>query len=218
VISRRPTVYHRSKTRTVVDKRHLIERSDIGAVWRALGGGELRHGRGRAFWRDGDGYNVALDDTTGYWRDFAWGEGGGIIALIERALGCSRTKAWQWLTAHHGVELDRLPRDQARKQRLYLRRVEAAAVSLQRLRREITGCIRAVRNWTWSDCRDLDAWATKQGGFTDDPGWKEVAQVPDRMRIADGIDEYIHELENMSAHELIEMRKRLNRRVSCQKT
>ncbi len=29
----------------------ILDHVSISAVWRALGGGELRHGRGRAFWR-----------------------------------------------------------------------------------------------------------------------------------------------------------------------
>ena len=32
-----------------------ISQIRISEVWRALGGGELQHNRGRAFWRNGDG-------------------------------------------------------------------------------------------------------------------------------------------------------------------
>jgi hypothetical protein len=41
----------------------IIEAVSISALWRALGGGELRHGRGRAFWRNGDGWSISLDDA-----------------------------------------------------------------------------------------------------------------------------------------------------------
>ena len=37
----------------------VIDACSIEQIWRALGGGELRRGRGRAFWRNGDGYGAA---------------------------------------------------------------------------------------------------------------------------------------------------------------
>ena len=42
---------------------------DILHVRRLLGGGELRGKRGRAFWRNGDGYNVSLDQVKGVFYD-----------------------------------------------------------------------------------------------------------------------------------------------------
>ena len=46
----------------------------ITDVWAALGGGPLRQRRGQAFWRDGDGYNVSLNDDKGCWHDFRYGK------------------------------------------------------------------------------------------------------------------------------------------------
>lgn len=202
----------------MASKSYLIERSDIGVVWRALGGGELRHGRGRAFWRGGDGYNVALNASTNCWRDFASGEGGGIVALIERSLGCSRQDAWRWLAAHHNLEFGRYSRAQSQRNRFHLERVRAAEAILKRFRQETSAFLRSVRNSICDDCRQLDAWATGKGCFDSDPLWEEFAQVPDRMRIADGIDVYISELDNMGAYELIELRNRRERRTACQPT
>ena len=45
----------------------------IRDVWRALGGGPLRHGYGRAFWRDGDGWNVRLYTDSDCFKDFVTG-------------------------------------------------------------------------------------------------------------------------------------------------
>lgn len=72
-------------------------------VWRALGGGELRRGRGRAFWRGGDGWHVAIAPEKATWYDFSRGEGGGVLDLVERALGCDRTAAVAWLREFAGV-------------------------------------------------------------------------------------------------------------------
>ena len=43
--------------------RELLGRASISDVWVALGGGELRHGRGKGFWRDGDGDNIAINES-----------------------------------------------------------------------------------------------------------------------------------------------------------
>ena len=56
--------------------RDLIEGASILSVWNAPGGGPLRHGRGMAFWRDGDGYNIALNEAKGCYYDHAHGQGG----------------------------------------------------------------------------------------------------------------------------------------------
>lgn len=83
----------------------LAGRVRITEVWAALGGGTLRRNRGRAFWRDGDGYNVDLCDAKGTWNDFARGEGGGILDLIQRAQGGSRGEALTWLSCTMGLAL-----------------------------------------------------------------------------------------------------------------
>ena len=53
----------------------ILNRAAIFDVWRALGGGPLRHWRGRVFWRNGDSDNVVLDDDRGVWYDHAHGAG-----------------------------------------------------------------------------------------------------------------------------------------------
>ena len=78
-----------------------IEDLEIRNVWDSLGLGPLRGNRGRASWRDGAGYNVALD--SGRWFDHARGEGGGVLALVEIVLGCDRHGALDWLKANFGI-------------------------------------------------------------------------------------------------------------------
>lgn len=78
----------------------------ITEVWAGLGGGPLRHGRGRAFWRDGDGFNIALEDRKNAWCDHAHGSGGGVLDLIQKALGCDRSSAIAWLGSTFSLEID----------------------------------------------------------------------------------------------------------------
>jgi hypothetical protein len=73
-------------------------------VWHALGGGPLRGKRGNAFWRGGDGLSVALDLSKGKWYDHRDGRGGGVLALVETALGCDRRTALQWLETNCGID------------------------------------------------------------------------------------------------------------------
>ena len=83
----------------------IVSARPITEVWSALGGGPLRHGRGRAFWREGDGFNVSLSDSKNAWRDFATSEGGGVLDLIQLARSCSRQDALRWLADYAGIPL-----------------------------------------------------------------------------------------------------------------
>jgi len=78
---------------------HSLESVNILSVWERLGGGQIRRLRARAFWRQGDGWSVSIEPIRGLWRDFAAGEGGGVLRLIETVLGLSRGEAWAWLEA-----------------------------------------------------------------------------------------------------------------------
>jgi hypothetical protein len=76
-------------------------------LWRELGGGALRGKRGKAFWRGGDGYSIALDPAKCTWYDHRDARGGGVLALVETALGCNRRAALQWLETNCGLEARR---------------------------------------------------------------------------------------------------------------
>ena len=89
----------------------IIECVSIVEVWRALGGGDLRrtgndHYRARAFWRDGDGWNVAIDGRRKNWRDHRDNTGGGVLALVSKLRGGSSQDARKWLADLAGVALD----------------------------------------------------------------------------------------------------------------
>lgn len=78
----------------------------IVQVWAALGGGHLRSNRGKAFWRNGDGDNVAVNPERQGWYDFSAGVGGGVLDLVCVALNNpSRRAAVQWLADNCGMRL-----------------------------------------------------------------------------------------------------------------
>ena len=83
-------------------------------MWRALGGGELQHNRGRAFWRNGDGLNISLDDSKGAYYDHARGTGGGVLDLLQLVRGGSRAEAMEWLKGFGVVESGPTGRSRAR--------------------------------------------------------------------------------------------------------
>jgi hypothetical protein len=87
------------------DIADLKLRPRIGDVWDALGGGELRRGRGRAWWRNGGGYNVSIDAEKGLWHDFVADDGGDVIALVETVRGCDFREAVEWLADFAGLSL-----------------------------------------------------------------------------------------------------------------
>jgi CBS domain-containing protein len=63
----------------------MIANLRISEIWGRLGGGDIRKGRGQAFWRGGDGWNVALAPENGCWFDHARGVGGGILAQVKES-------------------------------------------------------------------------------------------------------------------------------------
>lgn len=112
-----------------------IEDLSFAEVWAALGGGPLRAGRGRAFWRGGDGFNVSIDAERGRWFDHAEGVGGGIVTLVEKAIGDDRRAALDWLDRRFGTGgLPHRSRWDRRgwAQRMQRARVTAAALAERR--------------------------------------------------------------------------------------
>jgi hypothetical protein len=96
----------------------LIEQSSITHVWRVLGGGDLRRGRGRAWWRRGDGWSVSLDEEHGRWFDHRDGIGGGVLDLVAHVRSGTLGDALRWLAEMRGVTLDgnkRLSREERRR-------------------------------------------------------------------------------------------------------
>ena len=153
--------------------RESIEHTAITDVWRELGGGDLRHGRSVAFWRRGaDGRNVSVVPSRGVWHDFATGQGGGVLDLIQTARGGSRAEALQWLADHLGVDLDggpeRSPADRRRlaREAADRRAAEARAANWKRARVASLEAVKA-QAFDGDDLNTLEAtsselWALQQ--------------------------------------------------------
>ena len=95
-------------SRTAAD---LVRAVPISEVWQMLGGRPIRHGRGQAFWRNGDGWNVSLDDDRGVWHDYRDQVGGGVLDLVAHINGGTRADALKWLADVTGTPLDDRPPD-----------------------------------------------------------------------------------------------------------
>lgn len=187
--------------------REILERACISDVWAALGGGPLRHGRGRAFWRGGNGYNVSLDERRGLWFDHARGKGSGILELIETALGCDRRSAIEWLANHLGVQLDDRSMSAAARRRWRLRRVwaERETNNLTVWRRQRLDELRARRNRFWDAERRASGWARAamhDPARADDPRWECVwLHALDDQR-GDELDRELARVEHLGPAEL----------------
>lgn len=111
---------------------------DILSVWNAAGGGPLRGKRGRAFWRNGDGWNVSLDRERGTWYDHRDARGGGSLALVETAFGCDRRTALEWLETNCGLDPTRpVPPTRRRTYRHELDDAEHFGTAAQALAEEL---------------------------------------------------------------------------------
>src|SRR5262249_26307211 len=54
-------------------------------------------------------FNVKLNDQHGRWYDFATGDRGGILDLVQRARGCDRVTALRWLSDFAGIPVENRP-------------------------------------------------------------------------------------------------------------
>jgi hypothetical protein len=96
-------------------RMQVLDHVRITQVWHALGGAEIRRGRGQAFWRRGDGWTVSLSEDQGVWYDHRDGIGGGILDLITKVQGGSRNDALHWLADYYALPLDDKPLSQERR-------------------------------------------------------------------------------------------------------
>jgi hypothetical protein len=101
----------------------IVAATTITKVWLALGGDPPKRGRARAFYRNGNNPQaVSLSDSKGAWFDHRDNTGGGVLDLIERALGCDRVGALQWLSDFTGLPLKDRPATRAERRVLAQRR------------------------------------------------------------------------------------------------
>lgn len=188
--------------------QEIIGRADIVDVWAALGGGDLRHGRGVAFWRGGDNLSVSIDAKKNCWYDFVAAEGGGILRLIEAVQGCDRLAALRWLADHHNVQLDgRRPLTRQEKRAYAIRRAgaEREAAELTAWREELLRLLREERNHLYISENGNSAIARTlidHPGPDDEAAWQSIWQHAFDDQKADHIQTEIERIESMTPEEL----------------
>ena len=190
--------------------RDIIDQASIVSVWAAVGGGPLRHGRGKAFWRDGDGSNVVLDDDRGVWFDHAHGTGGGVLMLIETVLGCDRRAAIKWLANHQNVNLDdhrALTHDERRRYAQRHSHAKSAAVDLATWRKNTLQRLRDDRNrYCLSENAGSGVARTllaATGGTGDDEAWHHIFEHALDDQRADQLNREIQRIESATPAELV---------------
>jgi len=107
----------------------IVGHARITQVWHALGGGEIRRGRSRAWWRKGDGWSVSLRDDRGVWFDHRDGGGGGVLDLVQHVRGGSRADALRWLAEWRSIPLDSAPLSRDDRRRYAQAREHAPALA-----------------------------------------------------------------------------------------
>ncbi len=185
-----------------------------------LGGGPLRYGRGAAWWRDGDGHNVSLDESKGVWYDHARSEGGGVLDLVQTVLGCDGRAALHWLADHQGApELDnRSPsRAERRQWAVRRRRAEAQAKELVRWRAAYLDALRDSRNALWDAERRVSEWARahlNNPSMADDPRWGAVWKHALDDQRGSQLDAEIARVKALEPVDLVAFRQQLERRAA----
>lgn len=105
----------------------IVAARPITEVWVGLGGDVPKHGRARAFYRDGDNRQaVSLNDAKACWYDHRDQTGGGVLDLVQRTLGCNRRGALCWLADFNGLPLRDRPLTGAERRAYALARQETA--------------------------------------------------------------------------------------------
>src|SRR6266849_2375796 len=85
----------------------IVAARPISEIWVALGGDPPKHGRARAFYRDGDNPQaVSLNDSKAVWYDHRDRNGGGVLDLVQHVLSCDRRAALGWLADFTSLPLE----------------------------------------------------------------------------------------------------------------
>ena len=175
----------------------------ITVIARDLGAPGLKDGRCAAWYRGGKNpRSLKLDDAKGCWYDFGQQQGDGIIRLVEVALGVDRREAVEWLRRQYQLGKPdsgmRQRREQARSEG------ENLLAFVNRMRERVF----EIRNSILTDWH-LAQWAARGPDRAGDLPASEWRRLRRRLKLADGIDEYMRHVEQLPAAELIALRNRL---------
>jgi hypothetical protein len=116
----------------------LLSGVSIVEIWHALGGGEIKQRRGRAFWRKGDGWNISIDAHKQCWYDFVAAKGGGILDLVETVRECNHADAIEWLRKFTGTPRRDVTEVERERYRQRKQRADTEAQALVRFDQRIS--------------------------------------------------------------------------------
>jgi hypothetical protein len=155
---------------------------------------------------------VRLDAKRGLWYDHARGEGGGILDLIQRVMGCDRRAAVHWLANQLGVNLEDSSISAAEQRTLAQQRcgAERKARELAEWREEYLARLRRKRNDLWDAERDACTTALRllAAGDDDSARWGAAWRHALGNLEGDAIDRQIDRVAGMSTCELMALRDR----------
>jgi len=198
--------------------QEIISRLPITKIAEALGA-RVRRGRCQAFWRKGDGWNVAFNDAKGTFYDHARGEGGGVLDFVRLIRGCDRKEALEWLAALTGIRLEHWDDE---KRRDWALRMDSAAKEAQELvawKHELLEALRTHRGQrlkTYHNARkficshdiaDCEAHGDLRLDIALEVGWTFWPRIVQ-------LDEWIDRLEAMNYTELLPSFRSRNREAA----
>jgi len=187
-----------------VSLAELLEGITISELAVAVGGGPIRRGRCRAWYRDGwSSTSLAIDDSRGCWYDHGTQRGGGKLDLIQTALDCDRRAARDWLAAHQGVELLRSSRQGRRGFAVRRAAAERRAADLTRWRAARLNELRDVRNAKWVAYHMAETWRLRnQGQRPTDWRWSASLCFIHDLDIGDAYAKELERVARMSPQDL----------------
>ncbi len=200
----------RSPSSGAVSLAELLDRITVSELVVTLGGGPIRRGRCRAWYRDGrSSTSLAIEDSRGCWYDHGAQRGGGKLDLIQTALDCDRRAACDWLAAHQGVELLRSSRQSRRGFAVRRAAAERRAADLTRWRAARLNELREARNAKWDGYRMAETWRLRnQGQRPTDWRWSASLCFIHDLDIGDAYAQELERFERMSPQELAAERER----------
>jgi hypothetical protein len=173
--------------------------SKVECTWlyHELGGPEPRYKRYLPFWRQGEHYNVSINNEKGCWFDFSRREGGGKLDLIQKVLDCDKRTALRWLANQLHIDISE-PLTPGERHALMERRRRDE--QLQRLRRALIRQLTIKRNSYWDVDRLASNWA--RDAALNDWRWEVFWLHARDGEIGDRVQAEIERIEAMTLDEL----------------
>ena len=202
--------------------REVVDRaiSDFESVLRGLGFEPHRWNRAACVICGSTNKTAfSFDPEAGTFHCFRCDSGGGVLCLVEAALGCDRRAALRWLADFFGLQLGdcRLSASERRKYASRRMLAEEQAADLTKWRSRTLAFLRDLRNSLYENERMASAWARKH---VNDPAmatnwrWDAVSIYALDDQRGNAINALIERIEAASPQVLLAMRREWERQNS----